>query len=307
MLRKTTQIFVLAAFASAITACKDKPQTDNEETQYTDETAFAGIGGTPDSTTQADNPERVGEEEIVFEDSTDAAEPEDQRTPPEAVDANFNDFLYAYNVNRRFFVDRTTFPFEVEKNGKSEKLYNYKAVRNLYHQTITPGYYTLLYTSTGCIDEMDGEGLDKVSVEAHDLETGLTNAFRFTLDGGKWHMHACEQYATANDHAASFLTFYAQFANNAEYRREHLAPLMETYIMDDETGEPIEGVITPEQFEMFFPELPHGTIVNINYGQPIDQHANTMYMRKCNLMNGEQTNFTFSLENGEWTLVSCEG
>jgi hypothetical protein len=64
----------------------------------------------------------------------------------------------------------------------------------------------------------------------------------------------------------------------------------------------MEGVITPDFWEAFAPELPHGTIYNIVYGHP-HSHSNTKIFVLRGIANGLEVEMTFHREHNQWRLT----
>lgn len=271
-------------------ACRGK---ETQEQTYTDETAFAGVSA-----------ERPAEgEPIVFHDSLDAANPEDQRTPPAAVDGNFDDFLYAFNVNRRFFVSRIALPFPATRGGTEAQLTDYADVRTLYQQTLRGGY-TILHNDPDALLHIDRGTIEEADVDAIDLNGRQVATFHFEPRDDHWMMLAATETPLTAYPAAQFLTFYARFTTDAAYRLQHLDADIDITIPTDDG--PVTGNISPAQFDAFVSDLATGTLVNIRLGQQLTDDDAHMYIRKCDLAMGDERILAFKKHQGEWILDAVQ-
>ena len=92
---------------------------------------------------------------------------------------------------------------------------------------------------------------------------------------------------------ASFLSFYRRFATDSVFRQQSLSEEIHFVGPDpDNDLEVMEGVITPDFWEAFAPELPHGTIYNIVYGHH-HSHSNTKIFVLRGIANGMEVEMTF--------------
>lgn len=286
MFRKLVYLSGLILIVTTVVSCKHK----KEPTQYIDETAFAGVGG---ESIDVDGP-------IVFDDPNDAANEEDQRTPPSSVDNNFDDFLYVFNVNRRFFVDRVTFPFILERRGSRILINDYQEVRSLYRETIQDAY-TILYTDKESYEQIDRNELTCASVVSISLDTKTVKSFHFALENNKWFMKDCIETLSSEYVLNDFIEFYSKFCVDASFRKSHLSDEI-SIVIHTENGD-MEGNITPDQYDSFVSSIPQGIIVNIELGQELSSIASHVYMRQCNLSMGDEQRFGFERRNNDWYLV----
>jgi hypothetical protein len=70
---------------------------------------------------------------------------------------------------------------------------------------------------------------------------------------------------------------------------------------DDEFGQ-MEGVITPDFWDAFAPDLPHDTIYNIVYGHQ-NHHSDYKIFVMRGISNGQEVELTFHHEKDKWKLV----
>lgn len=277
---------IYLVLALLLAACKGR---DKAEPAFTDETAFAGV----------DLERPADDQPIIFDDSLDAATPEDQRTPPPSVDRNFDDFLYAFNTCRRFFVDRIALPFPATQGGTQTQMTRYADVRTLYRQALQEGY-SILHTSRRELDDLDRGAIREADVDAIDLAHSTVLTFHFERGDSRWQMLSSHEQPLTQYPAGRFLAFYARFATDPAYRLQHLAPVIDITLPSD--AGPISGNIAPAQFDAFVTDLAQGTLVNIRLGQTIDDAAPRMYIRRCNLSMGDERILAFRRDGNAWTL-----
>jgi len=64
----------------------------------------------------------------------------------------------------------------------------------------------------------------------------------------------------------------------------------------------MEGVISPDTWPAFAPELPQTMIYNINYGQTCRKSNQVIFMIR-GISNGLEMELTFKREGSKWQLV----
>jgi hypothetical protein len=102
---------------------------------------------------------------------------------------------------------------------------------------------------------------------------------------------------------ASFLSFYRRFATDSVFRQQSLKDeILFSGADPDNDLEQMEGVITPDFWEAFAPELPHGVIYNIVYGQH-HGHSHMKIFALRGIANGLEVEMTFREEHGKWKLT----
>jgi hypothetical protein len=102
---------------------------------------------------------------------------------------------------------------------------------------------------------------------------------------------------------AQFLSFYRQFVCDSVFQYSSLSEQIAFVGPDDEDdfGQ-VEGVITPDFWSAFAPELPSDRLWNIVYGLQDPAATEKIFVLR-GIANGLETELTFSLRGGRWRLV----
>ncbi len=102
---------------------------------------------------------------------------------------------------------------------------------------------------------------------------------------------------------ASFLTFYHQFASDKAFQEKSLASTVQFVGPDpDDDFNMMEGIITPDTWEAFAPQLPSKMIYNIIYGKPEREGDSKVFVMR-GIANGLELEMTFKRKNGDWKLT----
>jgi hypothetical protein len=64
----------------------------------------------------------------------------------------------------------------------------------------------------------------------------------------------------------------------------------------------MEGVILPEYWDVFAPELPSGLLYNIVYGKEREESDTKIFVLR-GIANGLEMEVTFSKKSGQWKLT----
>ena len=220
---------------------------------------------------------------------------------PKAVDELFDDFLFNFVVNRKLQVERVRFPLPVEANGKKERLTRdkWKTEQFFAHQ----GYYTLLFDNESHMEIVKDTSVVHAVVEKIYFNTHSVVQYVFDRMRGAWMLTAIRTIPISQDANASFLTFYQHFAKDKDYQQKSLGETVHFVGPDpDDDFHEMEGVITPDTWEAFSPELPSEMIYNIIYGKPL-KDANSKIFVMRGIANGLELEMTFKRMRGDWKLV----
>jgi hypothetical protein len=102
---------------------------------------------------------------------------------------------------------------------------------------------------------------------------------------------------------ASFLHFYHQFVTDPQFQQESLASTVHFVGPDpDDDFSVMEGIITPDTWEAFAPELPSRMIYNIIYGAPKKESDAKLFVLR-GIANGQELEMTFKRKEGKWLLT----
>ena len=102
---------------------------------------------------------------------------------------------------------------------------------------------------------------------------------------------------------ASFLAFYQQFSSDKAFQVKSLNSLVKFVGPDPEDDfNQMEGLITPDTWEAFAPELPTGLLYNIIYGKPQHEGNEKIFLIR-GVANGYELELHFKKTGGKWLLA----
>lgn len=233
--------------------------------------------------------------------------PVEEAPQPVGADELFDDFVFNYATDSLFQRQRTIFPlpyYNVDTPLKIEKKY-WK------HDPLFAGqtFYTLLFDSEDDMDLVGDTTLSSVQVEWIFLKTRMVKRYYFERAKGMWMLEAINLRKMEEDKEGdpSFVSFYARFAVDSLYQREHISqPLQFITIDPDDEFSILETTLDVDQWYVFRPTLPADRLSNINYGQKNEDSSSTKILKVNGLSNGYSNMFYFRKRKGEWELYKYE-
>lgn len=221
---------------------------------------------------------------------------------PKAADELFDDFLFNYAANRKLQLKRTTWPLPVITGGKPSHVE--KAAWKTEHFFMHQGYYTLIIDNERALSAMKDTSVGTARVEKIYLSKRYVKQYVFNRRQGLWMLDSIVSRPVSGSTNASFLTFYQRFATDSAYQITHVSDLVQFTGPDpDDDFSTMEGVLTPETWPAFAPELPTHTLYNVIYGTP--RHGgNTKILLFRGISNGLEMKLTFKRHGGKWLLTS---
>ena len=220
---------------------------------------------------------------------------------PKAADELFDDFVYNFVVNRKLQMERIHFPLPSEQNGKVKMVK--KNDWKIEHFFMRQGYYTLLFDSEKHMEVVKDTSVNHAIVEKIHFDTRNIEQFIFYRRRGAWMLTKIRQIPFAQDVNATFLTFYQQFVSDKTFQGKSLAESVKFVGPDpDDDFNMMEGIITPDTWEAFAPDLPKKMIYNIIYGQPKHEGNSKIFVMR-GIANGMELEMTFKRMSGNWKLV----
>ena len=220
---------------------------------------------------------------------------------PKAADELFDDFVYNFVVNRKLQMERTRFPLPCEKDGKTVQLTKeqWKPERFFMRQ----GYYTLLFDSEKHMEVVKDTSINHAVVEKIHFTTNLIDQFVFNRMRGAWMLTQKRTIPIKQDINASFLAFYHKFVTDKTCQAGSLAETVQFVGPDpDDDFNMMEGIITPDTWEAFAPQLPAKMIYNIIYGQPKKEGNSKIFVLR-GIANGLELEMTFKRKGHDWKLT----
>lgn len=226
-----------------------------------------------------------------------------EETPmPKAADELFDDFVFNFAANRKLQMKRVHFPLPVYHNDKLVKSIGKRAWK-MEHFFMHQDYYTLIFDNQKQMNLVKDTAINHVVVEKVFYAKKTVQQFLFNRINGEWMMTSINykpMYANMN---ASFLKFYGHFATDSAFQAEHLHNPVKFVGPDpDDDFSTMSGDIEPETWPAFAPQLPHGMIYNIIYGQKYAESNQKIFVIR-GIANGMETILTFKRIHGKWMLI----
>lgn len=220
---------------------------------------------------------------------------------PKAADELFDDFFFNFAANRKLQMKRIKFPLPVTVGDKTTNIE--KGAWKTDHFFMRQGYYTLLFDSRKQMEVVKDTGVNHVEVEKIYLSKKTVKKYIFDRENGLWMMQRIVTEPLANNGNASFLRFYQQFAVDTAFQIRHLASTVKFVGPDpDDDFSDMTGLLTPDTWPAFAPELPSGMIYNILYGQNDASGTHKIFVMR-GIANGLEMELTFKRSKKGWLLT----
>ncbi|UKK50200.1 DUF4348 domain-containing protein [Prevotella sp. E13-17] len=230
---------------------------------------------------------------------------------PQSAEELFDDFIFNYASNNKLQIERTVFPLPVSTdstiaNVKSGTVRNGEILKQQWKMEkffMKKDFYTLLLDNTEQVEQIKDTTISEVTVEHFHMNASYVSRYQFRRKDGKWRLTALRNQAFQRNPNASFLTFYHRFVTDSLFQRESLSDAIDFVGPDPEDDfSMMEGVITPDFWNAFAPELPNSIEYNIVYGH--QNPASTVKVLVLRgIANGMEMELTFKLVKGRWKLT----
>ena len=226
-----------------------------------------------------------------------------EETPmPKAADELFDDFVFNFAANRKLQMKRVHFPLPVYHNDKLVKSIGKRAWK-MEHFFMHQDYYTLIFDNQKQMNLVKDTAIDHVVIEKVFYAKKKVQQFLFNRINGEWMMTSINYKPMYTNMNASFLKFYGKFATDSAFQAEHLHNPVKFVGPDpDDDFSTMSGDIEPETWPAFAPQLPHGMIYNIIYGQKYAESNQKIFVIR-GIANGMETILTFNRVHGKWMLT----
>lgn len=226
-----------------------------------------------------------------------------EETPmPKAADELFDDFVFNFAANRKLQMKRVHFPLPVYHNDKLVKTIGKRAWK-MEHFFMHQDYYTLIFDNQKQMNLVKDTAIDHVVVEKVFYTKKKVQQFLFNRINGEWMMTSINYKPMYSNMNASFLKFYGHFATDSAFQAKHLHNPVKFVGPDpDDDFSTMSGDIEPETWPAFAPQLPHGMIYNIIYGQKYAESNQKIFVIR-GIANGMETILTFKRVHGKWMLT----
>ena len=220
---------------------------------------------------------------------------------PKAADELFDDFVFNFAANRKLQMERVLFPLRMVTNGKVDVVS--RSHWKMEHFFMNQGYYTELFDNERHMEVVKDTSVSQAVVEKIFFDSQTVSQYQFRRLKGAWMLVEVRNIPIDKSNNASFLPFYHQFASSQEFQLKHLDDEV-TFVGPDPDDDfaMIEGVITPDTWEAFAPQLPQKMIYNIIYGTPRTEGDSKLFVLR-GIANGLELEMTFIRSNGKWRLT----
>ena len=220
---------------------------------------------------------------------------------PKAMDELFDDFVFNFAANKKLQMDRVVFPLTVRKGDQTESIDKKKWEMERFF--MRQGYYTLLFDNENQMQLMKDTSINQAIVEKIHLKKNTVKDYVFNRIRGAWMLREVREMSISENMNASFLEFYQQFVSDKTYQMKSLNSTV-TFVSPDPDDDfsMMEGIITPDTWEAFAPELPSKLLYNIIYGQPESVGSEKIFILR-GIANGLEMELRFKKVNNRWLLM----
>lgn len=220
---------------------------------------------------------------------------------PKAMDELFDDFLFNFAANKKVQKARIIFPLTVHKGDKDEQIDKNKWEMERFF--MRQGYYTLWFDNDAQMELAKDTSINQAIVEKIQLKKDQVKDYVFNRIRGAWMLREIRETKIAENINASFLAFYQKFSSDKAFQVKSLNSLVKFVSPDpDDDFNMMEGLITPDTWEAFAPELPKKTIYNIIYGEPKSMDNEKIFILR-GISNGQEVELRFKKMGERWLLM----
>ena len=220
---------------------------------------------------------------------------------PKAMDELFDDFFFNFAANKKLQLSRIIFPLTVNKADKKESIEKKSWSNERFF--MRQGYYTLLFDNDKQMELMKDTSVNQAIVEKIQLKKNLVKDYVFNRIRGAWMLREINEMTIAENANASFLTFYQKFVSDRDFQVKSINKTVKFVGPDpDDDFNMMEGIITPDTWEAFAPQLPAKTIYNVVYGQMTPADNEKIFIMR-GIANGLEMELRFKKVGGRWLLM----
>jgi hypothetical protein len=213
----------------------------------------------------------------------------------------FDDFLFNFAANRKLQMERIAFPLPMVRNGQTT--YADKDSWKMERFFMRQDFYTVLFDDERQMELVKDTSVQQATVEKIYFNTKAVIQYQFKRVRGAWMLLEVKTEPMASNPNASFLEFYHKFVTDSVFQTESLNATVQFVGPDpDDDFARMEGILTPDTWPAFAPELPDRMIYNIVYGKPTKESAQKIFVMR-GIANGLEVEMTFRRDNGQWKLM----
>ena len=220
---------------------------------------------------------------------------------PKAMDEFFDDFFFNFAANNKVQKARIIFPLTVHKADKDVQIEKNKWEMERFF--MRQGYYTLLFDNDEQMQLSKDTSINQAIVERILLKKDQVKDYVFNRIRGAWMLREIRETKIAENVNASFLAFYQKFVTDKAFQVRSLNSVVKFVGPDpDDDFNLMEGLITPDTWEAFAPQLPSKTIYNIIYGDPKFIGSEKIFILR-GISNGLELELRFKKVGERWLLM----
>lgn len=238
-----------------------------------------------------------------LEKTSDSLESDSILNPPKAADGLFDDFIYSYMRIPRFQLERTVFPLPNIIDGKKQTIEKSDWIFD--HLYVKQDVYTVIFDNTKSMKAEKDTSLHHVVVEWVYLNKKRVKQYVFDKLDGQWKLTSLQQHGFSENVNNDFYVFYSRFSTDKRYQMSHISNPFHFKTYDFDQFQNIEGLLDVNQWPDYRPNLPSGTITNINYGQTYG-NKNRRVLVVCSQSGGMGCSLTFVRKGKSWMLERLE-
>ncbi|MBQ8155275.1 MAG: DUF4348 domain-containing protein [Prevotella sp.] len=220
---------------------------------------------------------------------------------PKAMDELFDDFFFNFAANKKLQLSRIIFPLTVNKPDKKESIEKKSWSNERFF--MRQGYYTLLFDNDEQMKLMKDTSINQAVVEKIQLKKNFVKDYVFNRIRGAWMLREINEMPIDKNVNASFLSFYKKFVSDKDFQLKSINKTVSFVGPDpDDDFNTMEGIITPDTWEAFAPQLPEKTIYNVIYGQMTPTDNEKIFIMR-GIANGLEMELRFKKVGGRWLLM----
>lgn len=220
---------------------------------------------------------------------------------PRAADELFDDFLFNFAANRKLQMERVAYPLTVVRNGDTTLIE--KGQWQMDHFFMRQDYYTVLFDDEQQMEVVKDTAVSQATVEKIYFNTKAVIQYYFSRIKGAWMLIGQKTEPMAANRNGDFLEFYHRFVTDTLFQTQSLNETV-TFVgpdPDDDFAQ-MEGILTPDTWPAFAPELPDRMMYNIVYGKPAADTGRKVFVMR-GIANGLEVEMTFAKKDGKWRLM----
>lgn len=220
---------------------------------------------------------------------------------PKAMDEFFDDFFFNFAANKKVQKARIIFPLTVHRADKDVQIEKNKWEMERFF--MRQGYYTLFFDNDAQMQLAKDTSITQAIVERILLKKDQVKDYVFNRIRGAWMLREIRETKIEENINASFLAFYQKFSSDKAFQVKSLNSAV-TFVGPDPDDDfnMMEGLITPDTWEAFAPQLPSKTIYNIIYGEPKSVGSDKIFILR-GISNGLELELRFKKVGERWLLM----